>query len=402
MTEEVRVERIIADLARTTEEIISLDEFRRALTSRKKLVMKYGADVTAPDLHIGHAVNLWNYRRLQEEGHKVVFLIGDFTTSIGDPTGKNKTRPTIPQEEIETNAEKFIGQARMVLIDDPEVLEIRRNSEWLARLSAADLLKLMSLVTHDRLLARGMFRKRVDEGLPIYSHELVYPLLQGYDSVALQANLTIIGSDQLYNEQMGRTLQERWQQHPQVIITTKITPGLDGGEKQSKSLGNYVGLSHSARDKFGRIMSVPDSLIVPYFEVYTSRSDEYISQIAARLDEDPMKCKLELAVAIVERYHGRAASDEEKEWFISTFSTRESPADAPVVRLGVDQCTAYYIVRHCFPIEQKSNTIIRGLFCQGAVKIGGEKIVDCNHEVNLPPDGLVVQVGKRSWFRVQR
>ena len=237
---------LLAGFARTTAECVSRAEFERLLAAGRRLRIKYGVDVTAPSLHIGHAVNLWMLRRLQDMGHTVLFLIGDFTTRIGDPTGRQTLRPLIPQEEITANAASFIAQAQMVLrFDDPELLEIRRNSEWYDQMSAADLLHLLSLVTHARLASRDMFQARRQQGADLHMHEMLYPVLQGYDSAALRADLTIIGSDQLFNEMLGRFYQERLGQQPQVILTTKITPGTDGRAKQSKSLGNYVGLGQT-------------------------------------------------------------------------------------------------------------------------------------------------------------
>src|SRR5690606_34551494 len=253
MSHNNRIDHILAHFERTSDQFFSKDEFRAKLRSRRKLRIKYGVDVTAPTLHIGHAVNLWLMRYLQTMGHKVVFLIGDFTTRIGDPDGRLDTRPVIPREEIEKNAEAFIAQAKMVLrFDDPELIEIRRNSEWLDKLAMQDFMNLLSMVTHARLLSRDMFQARIEAEKDIYMHEILYPVLQGYDSVAVESDLTIIGSDQLFNEMMGRFFQERMGQKPQTIITTKITPGIDAKAKQSKSLGNYIGLAHTPRDKFGR------------------------------------------------------------------------------------------------------------------------------------------------------
>jgi tyrosyl-tRNA synthetase len=309
------IDKIISSFARTTEEVFSLEELKKLLSCGRQLRMKFGVDVTAPDLHIGHAVNLWMYRKLQEMGHKVVFLIGDFTTQIGDPTGKSKMRPIIPLEEIEKNAEAFINQAKMVLHDEPNLVEVRRNSEWYDNMSAKELLSLMSMVTHDRLIARDMFRKRIEQKQEIYENELIYPILQGYDSVMLKTDLTIIGSDQLYNEMMGRFFQGKFVQIPQVIITTKITPGIDGKEKQSKSLGNYIGLAHPPKEKFGRIMSMPDNLIIEYFKVYTEVPLEEIIKMEKNFSSDPMKFKLLLAEEVVKRYHGEKIAEEELQLF---------------------------------------------------------------------------------------
>src|SRR5215472_5443567 len=321
---------VLEQFARTTEEVFSRQELQDLLASGRQLRIKYGVDVTAPHLHIGHAVNMWMMRRLQDRGHKVLFLIGDATTRIGDPTGRNALRPVIPAEEIEANAQAFLAQASMVLrCDDPNLYEVRRNSEWYDRMSAFELMRLLSMVTHDRLASRDMFRERVRSGQDVHMHEMIYPVLQGYDSFALASDLTIIGSDQLFNEMMGRFYQERLGQAPQVIITTRITPGLDGKAKQSKSLGNYVGLSHSPRDKFGRVMTLPDHLLLPYLEVYTDVPLARVREIGKQIAEDPMGCKLFLAHEIVRRYHGESSANQEQEWFLRTFSARQTPEDIP-------------------------------------------------------------------------
>lgn len=390
---------LLSNFSRTTDQLFSMEEFRTLLESGRQIRIKFGVDVTAPHLHIGHAVNLWMMRRLQDMGHKVIFLIGDFTTRIGDPTGKNRLRPVIPPEEIIKNTERFISQAGRVLrFDNPDLLEIRKNSEWLDTLSAQDLIKLLSMITHNRLLSRDMFQKRISSGDDIHMHEILYPVLQGYDSVALKSDLTIIGSDQLFNEMLGRFYQERMGQPPQVILTTRITPGIDGGEKQSKSLDNYIGLDHSPRDKFGRAMRIPDKLIPEYFEVYTAVPMEDIAIIRAQLREDPMGCKKRLAWHIVERYHGSESADIEKEWFDKTFSAKETPEEMAEIVISPDDKSAFEVLRKCFGPE-KSNSEVRRLIQQGGMQVNGDKILEPN-QVILFKNGDVIKTGKRTWVRV--
>lgn len=391
---------ILERFARTTEEIFSLQELQRLLASGRQLRIKYGVDLTAPYLHIGHAVNLWMMRQLQDLGHKVQFLIGDVTTRIGDPTGRNTLRPLIPPAEIEANAQAFLEQAGMVLrCDDPQLYEVRRNSEWYEHMSAAELLSLLSMVTHARLASRDMFRERLQQGQDIHMHEMIYPALQGYDSFALESDLTIIGSDQLFNEMMGRFYQERLGQPPQVIITTKITPGIDGKAKQSKSLGNYIGLSHSPRDKFGRMMTLPDHLITSYLEVYTDVPLEQVAETAKQVGDEPMKCKLFLAHEIVRRYHGAEVADQEQEWFLQTFSARKTPADIPELLVEPEEQTAFDLVKRFFR-SQKSHRELRGLFEQGAVSLNEQSILQAGQVVKVH-DGDVFRVGKRTWFRLR-
>ena len=340
------IDQLLTDFSRTTEEIISLEEFKTKLKSGKQLKIKYGVDVTAPFLHIGHAVNLWMMRKMQDMGHKVQFLIGDFTTRIGDPTGKSKTRPMIPQEEIEKNTEKFIEQVKMILrFDDPNLIEIRRNSEWYQDMNVGDFLGLLQMVTHSRLISRDMFRKRMNENEEIYMHEMIYPILQGYDSYMLQSDLTIIGSDQLFNEMMGRFYQEKFGNESQVIITTKITPGLDGVEKQSKSLNNYIGLGHSPRDKFGRIMRLPDELIPTYLRVYTNVPLSQIEAIEKDLSNRPMEYKKFLAEEIVRMYHGDEIAKYERKWFENTFSKKIVPDSIPVVTVEQSEIKLFRVIK---------------------------------------------------------
>jgi tyrosyl-tRNA synthetase len=384
---------------RTTQEVISETEWLSALASGRKLRVKYGVDVTAPHLHIGHAVNLWMMRRLQDMGHCVIFLIGDFTTQIGDPTGKNKLRPVISKEEIEKNVGAFSEQAKMVLrFDDPELLEIRRNSEWYDNMKLPEFLRLVSLVTHARLVSRDMFQKRIGEGTDIFMHEMLYPILQGFDSFKLDADLTIIGSDQLFNEMMGRFFQEKFGQRPQVIITTKITPGIDGKAKQSKSLGNYVGLGHSPRDKFGRLMSVPDHLIREFVVVYTDLEGDELEQIKSLTESDPFEAKKRMAAAITARYHGAEVARAERKWFEEVFSARQVPADIPEITLGEPTLGILTLLRLCFGTSRTGNEL-RRLIEQGAVTINGERVTDFRAMVS-PKRGDVLRTGKQGWFRI--
>lgn len=390
---------LIKSIERTTDQLFSKQEFIELLSSKKQLRIKFGVDVTAPSIHIGHAVNLWMMRKLQDAGHKVIFLIGDFTTRIGDPTGRDKKRPIISKEQIDNDAKAFIEQAKMVLrFDDPNLLEIRRNSEWLDNMSLHDFLELSSMITHARLISRDMFQKRIENSSDIYMNEMLYPMLQGYDSVALQSDLTIIGSDQLFNEMLGRFYQERLGQKPQVIITSIITPGLDGGEKQSKSLGNYVGLAHSPRDKFGRIMRLIDSLIEQYFIIYTDISLKEIQGLKSTIAQDPLAAKQRLAFEIVKRYHGEDVAQEEIDWWISTFSEKKTPADMPEVVIPSAEISAFEVVRLCLT-KNMSNSEIRRLFIQGAIQLNECKLLDAEKITNIS-EGDILKVGKRKWFKL--
>lgn len=394
-----RIDHILSHFDRTSDQFFSKDEFRAKLRSGKKLRIKYGVDVTAPTLHIGHAVNLWLMRYLQTLGHKVVFLIGDFTTRIGDPEGRLDARPVIPREEIDRNAEEFILQAKMVLrFDDPDLIEIRRNSEWYDKMGMDEFLKLTSMVTHARMVSRDMFQMRIDSGRELYMHEMLYPVLQGYDSVMVKSDLTIIGSDQLFNEMMGRFFQEKFDQKPQTIITTKITQGIDNKHKQSKSIGNYIGLAHSPRDKFGRVMSIPDSLIEEYFRIYTDIPLEEIDRMGKLTGKKAREHKIKLAYAIVGRYHGHEIAVAERDWFENTVSKGLVPDDIPTIALMNPQQTLLDVVVKARNGKSKSDS--RRLIKQGAVDLNGERHADPDAHLVFKTNDIL-KVGKRSWFRIE-
>jgi tyrosyl-tRNA synthetase len=386
-------------LERTIDQTFSLEELRAKLHLKRPLRIKYGVDATAPFLHIGHAVNIWMMRELQECGHIVVFLLGDFTTRIGDPTGKSETRKVIPREEIEANANEFLRQVSHILLTDSDVFEVRRNSEWYENMGLGEFMSLLSMVTHSKLIQRDMFQKRIQEGHEIYMHEMLYPILQGYDSVMLDSDLTIVGTDQLFNELMGRFYQEKFEQTPQVVITTKITPGTNGVEKQSKSIGNYIALTDSPRDKYGKIMSIPDFLIIPYLEVYTLVPFREVRDIEKGIENrtlNPMDAKKVLARALVERYHGKEAAQAEEEWFIQAFSQRRTPDDIPTKHVNVN-ATVVDIIYSC--VSSQSKSAIRRLVQEGGVRLNDTKVTDPDARPEIR-QGDILKVGKRQWFRI--
>lgn len=384
-------------LERTTENVLPNKSIPEILNSTKKLRIKYGVDVTAPFLHIGHAVNLWQMRQLQDYGHKVIFLIGDFTTRIGDPTGKSQTRPEIPLEQIEKNAEEFIKQVSKIVRTDPEVFEVRRNSEWYGKMPLHKFLSLLSQVTHAHLVQRDMFQNRIQTGQEIRMHEMIYPILQGYDSYMLEADLTIVGSDQLFNENMGRFFQQKYNQAPQTIITTRITVGLDGKNKQSKSLNNYIALEDTPRDKFGKIMSLPDDQIIPFFEVYTEKTNSEIEcyRLALTQGENPSIIKKNLAAALVERYHGTEAATAELEWFNDVYSKKSRPQNIPHLLVNFTT-SAMDIAQKAMPQSSKSQ--LRRLFDQGAIKINDTKIGMA--DAIQPNSGDILKIGKKDFFEI--
>ncbi|MDX2971376.1 tyrosine--tRNA ligase [Kribbella solani] len=389
---------VIERLRRTTDTIVGADDLRERLASGRQLRIKYGVDCTAPDLHLGHAVNLWMMRQLQDLGHRVVFLLGDLTTRVGDPTGRSETRPVLTPEQIDANAASFLKQVSLVLRTDPDVFEVRRNSEWYDAMSIAELLGLFGQVTQAQLMSRDMFRERVAAGREIGVHELVYPVLQAYDSFAMRSDLTIVGSDQLFNEQLGRVFQQRLGSPPQVVLTTTITPGIDGRAKQSKSLNNYIGLTDSPRDKFGKLMSIPDELVEAYARVYTELPLPTVAALAAagggRAARD---AKLRLAAAVVTRYHGAGVAKAELDNFRHTFTDHGEPANIPAVTYAADRATILDLLQAARPTESNSN--LRRLLRQGAVTLNGERLTDPATPVSLNTP-LTLKSGPRTWHRI--
>ncbi len=393
---------VLDRLRRTTDTIIGADDLRERLESGRPLRIKYGVDCTAPDLHLGHAVNLWMMRQLQDLGHTVVFLLGDLTTRVGDPTGRSETRPVLTPEQIEANATSFLNQVSLVLRTDPAVFEVRRNSEWYDAMPVAELLSLFAQVTQAQLMSRDMFRDRVAAGREIAVHELVYPVLQGYDSFAMRSDLTVVGSDQLFNEQLGRHFQQRLGAPPQVVITTTITPGIDGRAKQSKSLNNYIGLTDTPQDKFGKLMSIPDELVESYARVYTELPLDMVDALGAAAAAGGVQArdaKLRLAAAVVTRYHGAGTAKTALDAFRWTFSNRAQPADLPEVAIAPDVHTALDLLRTIHP--NTSNSELRRLIRQGAVAINSTRVEDPAQAVPLDTE-LVVKSGSRTWHRVRR
>jgi len=364
-------------LGRNIEQVIDRERLVKKMLSGKQLRIKHGVDVTSPMLHIGHAVDYWKMREFQELGHKVVFLIGDFTTRIGDPTGKSKTRPELDEKSIKENAKTYLKQVTKILIDDPKLLEIRKNSEWHGKMSSLNLLSLLKKVTHAQLTERDMFQRRIKEGGETYEHEAIYPVLQAYDSVMLKSDLTVIGTDQIFNEIMGRKYQEIFGQEPQAIIATTITPGLDGKEKMSKSLNNYVAILDKPSEKFAKIMAIPDSLIEQYFKVYTDLSFSEIDKI---IKLHPMESKKRLAFEIIKRYDG----DEEAK-----------KADKEIITVKKGEQWIDFLVRNKFV---KSNSEAKRLVEGGGVDFMGVKIK--NHKDTITKNGDA-KIGKHKSITIK-
>lgn len=374
-------------------------KIEKSIKENKPLVVKLGLDPTAPDIHLGHTVPLRKLRLFQEFGHQVVIVIGGFTARIGDPTGKSVTRPPLTKEEVLKNAETYKTQIFKVL--DPEKTIVRDNSEWLESMNFADVLRLASSYTVARMMERDDFSKRFKEGRPIGVHEFMYPLMQGHDSVALHADVEFGGTDQTFNLLMGRHLQELEGQEPQVVITMPLLEGLDGIQKMSKSLGNYIGIDEEPKEMYGKAMSIPDELMMRYFMLVTDMSIEEQEDMAKRLESGelhPRDAKMQLARTIVRLYHGEEAALESEEEFKRVFQQRAMPTD--ISEYAMDAPTEpIFVPQFCTDAGlTASNGEARRSIKAGAFKVNGEKYTEENLKLE---DGMIVQVGKRKFVKIK-
>ena len=383
-------------------DLLPEDEFKKKLeksvATNTPLIVKLGLDPTAPDIHLGHTVVLRKLKLFQDFGHKVIILIGDFTARIGDPTGKSVTRPPLTEEQVITNAKTYQEQIFKVL--DPEKTEVRFNSEWLSKLDFADVLKLASKYTVARMLERDDFHKRYTEGRPISIHEFMYPLMQGYDSIALKADVEFGGTDQTFNLLMGRHLQGEEGMPEQTIITMPILEGLDGVQKMSKSLGNYIGISEAPAEMYGKAMSIPDELMMRYFMLVTDMSIEEQEQLAKDLESGtahPRDVKMKLAHTIVRLYHGEEAANFGQEEFVRVFQKHAMPTDIPEYKVAITEEPVFVPQLLSDAGLTASNGEARRAIKAGAFKIDGEK---CNEEHIVLKDGMVLQVGKRKFIKI--
>jgi tyrosyl-tRNA synthetase len=394
------VEEQLTEIRRGAADILLESELKTRLESGRPLVIKAGFDPTAPDLHLGHTVLINKMRRFQDFGHRVVFLIGDFTGLIGDPTGRNATRPPLSREEVAANAATYQRQIYKIL--DPDRTTIDFNSRWMGAMDAVGLIQLAARHTVARMLERDDFRQRYADGRPIAIHEFLYPLVQGYDSVMLQADVELGGTDQRFNLLMGRQLQQDYGQTPQVVITMPLLEGLDGVNKMSKSLGNYIGITEPPDDMFGKLMSVSDSLMWRYFDLLSFRSQGEIAglrqQVASGMN--PRDVKFQLAKEIVARFHDAAAAEAALESFIKRFRDHEIPADLELVVINVP-ATGYGIAGVLRDAQLVgSNSEANRMIEQGAVRIDGERVMSRDLVIAANSE-LVVQVGKRRYKRVR-
>ena len=387
---------------RAVAEIIPHDEFVKALKSGKALRLKMGFDPSAPDLTIGHAVGLRKLRQLQEFGHTVVIIVGDWTAQIGDPSGESKTRPMLSAEQVNANAETYLKQFFKII--DREKTEVRRQSEWFGDFGLADVVRLAAKFTVAQMLERADFAERYQRQQPIGVHELLYPLLQGYDSVAVKADVEFGGTDQKFNLLVGRDLQAQAGQKPQSVFTVPLLVGTDGEVKMGKSVGNYVAVADPPSEMYGKLMSIPDHLIGDYFEYLTDVPDKDVAAVrdaVAKRTGNPMEAKKRLAHELVAQFHDATAADEAQEFFERTFSKGELPEDVPERRVSFDAITDGGTVRIPTLLIELGMTesVSAGsrLFKQGAVEVDGEVA----EELRITPrDGMIIRVGKHRFVRL--
>ena len=389
------INQVLAELKRGVDEILSEEDLIEKLKENRPLKIKLGADPTAPDIHLGHTVVLNKLRQFQQLGHEVYFLIGDFTGMVGDPSGKNTTRPPLTREDVLRNAETYKQQIYKIL--DPEKTHVVFNSSWLSELGTEGMIRLASQYTVARMLERDDFKKRFSNHQSIAIHEFIYPLLQGYDSVALEADVELGGTDQKFNLLVGRELQKARGLKPQVAITLPLLEGLDGEKKMSKSLGNYIGVSETPNDMFGKVMSISDELMWRWYDLLSFRSLEEITQLKQDVENgrNPRDVKILLAKELIERFHDKAAADAAEQTFIERFQKGAMPDEMPEFTFEGEMPIANLLKES--DLVSSTSEALR-MIKQGGVKIDGEKVEDS--KLIISASTAVYQVGKRKFAKV--
>ncbi|MFD7521332.1 tyrosine--tRNA ligase [Paenibacillus chitinolyticus] len=406
--QKAEAERQVEILRRGAVEIVPEEELKlkiaESLADNRPLKIKLGLDPSAPDIHVGHTVVLHKLRQFQELGHHVQLLIGDFTGRIGDPTGKSETRKQLTEEDVKRNAETYKKQIFKIL--DPEQTTVCYNSEWLSPLTFADVVELSAKLTVARVLERDDFSKRYTSGQPIHVHEFFYPLMQGYDSVALKCDVELGGTDQKFNLLMGRTLQKEYGVPAQVAIMMPLLEGLDGVNKMSKSLGNYIGIDEAPNEIYGKAMSVPDELMLKYYELATDLSHDELSALRAGIEDGsvhPRDAKMRLAATFVRMYHGEEAASEAERHFVTVFQQRALPDDIEEVELAAGELEegGIRLVKLLVTLGlQATNGEAKRSIQQGGVRLNEEKVTDPNASVEVK-DGDILQVGKRKFAKIK-
>jgi tyrosyl-tRNA synthetase len=389
-------------LKRGTVEIFTEAELAEKLTNaakdKRQLRIKLGLDPTSPDIHLGHTVVLRKMRQFQDLGHKAVLIIGDYTARIGDPTGQNTTRPMLSPEQIDKNAKTYFEQAGKILDTSPDKLEVRPNSEWLANLHLADIIKLASNMTVARMLERDTFEIRYKKGDAIGVHEFLYPLMQGFDSVAVKSDVELGGTDQTFNNLVGRDLQRVNNQSPQIVITCPILVGLDGKEKMSKSKGNYIGVTDQPGDMFGKVMSISDDMMANYYTLLTDLPTEKIAELTNSQKTHPKEAKVLLAKTIISQFYDAVAADSAAEQFDKVFAQKQLPDEMPEFTLSAESISVKQLLINCKLVESGGDA--KRMCAQSAVTIDGQKAADPNAQIT-PANGMTIQVGKRKFAKIK-
>lgn len=374
------------------------ERLEHAARQERPLRVKLGLDPTSPDIHLGHTVVLRKMRQFQDLGHKAVLIIGDYTARVGDPTGQNSTRPMLTPEQIEVNAQTYFKQAGKILDTSEDKLEVRYNSEWLSKINLAELIKLSSSMTVARMLERDTFEIRYKAGDPIGIHEFLYPLMQGHDSVMIESDVELGGTDQTFNNLVGRDLQKLDSQLPQIVMTMPILVGLDGKEKMSKSKGNYIGITDQPNDMFGRIMSISDDMMENYFTLLTDIPLARINSLVDPGQTHPKEAKVSLAKAIIRQFHDEAAAEAAAAHFDKVFKQREIPDEMPEFEFSQTPVSVKESLLSCKLVQTGGEA--KRMVQQGGVRINGDRVDDVNAQVS-PVDGMILQVGKRKFARLK-
>jgi len=389
-------------LKRGTMEVFTEAELAQKLTKAAKvsgqLRIKLGLDPTSPDIHLGHTVVLRKMRQFQDLGHKAVLIIGDYTARIGDPTGQNTTRPILSNEQIEQNAKTYFEQAGKILDTSTEKLEVRYNSEWLEKLTLMELIQIAAKKTVAQMLQRDTFKKRLQADVDVYTHEFLYPLMQGYDSVMVESDVELGGTDQTFNNLVGRDIQKAYGQEPQIVITMPILVGLDGREKMSKSKGNYIGVTDQPNDMFGKVMSISDEMMENYFTLLTDLPIEKVTELVDPDRTHPKKAKVLLGKTIVAQFYNEAASQDAAAEFDKVFAQGRLPEEMPEIEISAGPIAAGKLLLHCKLVSSGGEA--KRMIKQSATSIDGEKLKDPNIEIT-PEDGMVIRVGKRKFARLR-
>jgi tyrosyl-tRNA synthetase len=389
-------------LKRGTVEVFTEAELAQKLSiaasEGKQLRIKLGLDPTSPDIHLGHTVVLRKMRQFQNLGHKAVLIIGDYTARIGDPTGQNSTRPILSPEQIEQNATTYFEQAGKILDTSEERLETRYNSEWLAKLTLIELIQIAAKKTVAQMLQRDTFKKRMQAGIDVYTHEFLYPLMQGYDSVMIHSDVELGGTDQTFNNLVGRDIQKAYEQPQQIVITMPILVGLDGTEKMSKSKGNYIGVTDEPNDMFGKVMSISDEMMGNYFTLLTDIPTEKIAELVNPDKTHPKEAKVLLGKTIVSQFYDEAAADSAAAEFEKVFAQGRLPDEIPEVELKPEPVPLKKLLIVCRLVDTGGEA--KRMCAQMAISINGGKVTDPNAQIT-PAGGMVIQVGKRKFARIK-